>query len=233
MASQPEVVNYDAGVYQVETTDPVQGGVGGKTNAPLLNLANRTAYLKQHVDALETSLAGLAPLASPVFTGDPRGPTPAAGDDDTSFATTAFVHAAIAGLATVNVAGNSNITLTAAQWGVGIIVFSGLLTGNINVIFPARTDRWIIVNNSTGAFAITCKTPAGTGVIVTQGKAREIMGDATNITFVHTDYESVAMTGAPTAPTPAAGDNSTKIATTAFVNTAVDDAAIINAIIFG
>src|SRR5262249_41681527 len=37
-----------------------------------------------------------APLASPVFTGDPQAPTPTAGDNDTSIATTAFVTAAIA-----------------------------------------------------------------------------------------------------------------------------------------
>lgn len=38
----------------------------------------------------------LAPLASPTFTGDPKAPTPTAGDADTSVATTAFVAAAIA-----------------------------------------------------------------------------------------------------------------------------------------
>lgn len=32
-----------------------------------------------------------APLADPVFTGDPQAPTPATGDNDTSIATTAFV----------------------------------------------------------------------------------------------------------------------------------------------
>jgi hypothetical protein len=37
----------------------------------------------------------LAPLASPVFTGNPTAPTPTAGDNDTSIATTAFVQAAI------------------------------------------------------------------------------------------------------------------------------------------
>ena len=37
-----------------------------------------------------------APLASPTFTGDPKAPTPTAGDNDTSVATTAFVTAAIA-----------------------------------------------------------------------------------------------------------------------------------------
>jgi hypothetical protein len=34
-----------------------------------------------------------APLISPVFTGDPRGPTPATADNDTSLATTAYVKA--------------------------------------------------------------------------------------------------------------------------------------------
>jgi hypothetical protein len=38
-----------------------------------------------------------APIASPVFTGDPRAPTPAVGDDDTTLATTAFVNASLLG----------------------------------------------------------------------------------------------------------------------------------------
>jgi hypothetical protein len=37
-----------------------------------------------------------APVASPTFTGDPKAPTPTAGDNDTSIATTAFVVAAVA-----------------------------------------------------------------------------------------------------------------------------------------
>jgi hypothetical protein len=46
------------------------------------------AAVKVYVDNAD---ALKAPLASPVFTGDPRAPTPAAGDNDTSIATTAFV----------------------------------------------------------------------------------------------------------------------------------------------
>jgi len=48
---------------------------------------------KQYVD---TQDALKAPLASPTFTGDPKAPTPTAGDSDTSIATTAFVAAAVA-----------------------------------------------------------------------------------------------------------------------------------------
>lgn len=53
MANLPESPVYDAGVYQLETTDAVVGGASGKSNAAAINLANRTAYLKQRVDALE------------------------------------------------------------------------------------------------------------------------------------------------------------------------------------
>lgn len=44
------------------------------------------------VDILSTK----SPINSPIFTGDPKAPTPAPGDNDTSIATTAFVTAAAA-----------------------------------------------------------------------------------------------------------------------------------------
>ncbi|WP_177327840.1 phage tail protein, partial [Pseudomonas tussilaginis] len=46
--------------------------------------------------SMTNMLALKAPLASPTFTGDPKAPTPAANDIDTSIATTAFVRAAMA-----------------------------------------------------------------------------------------------------------------------------------------
>lgn len=52
MANLPESSTWE-GVYQIELTDPVQGGPTGVTNTPLKNLVNRTKYLKDHVDALE------------------------------------------------------------------------------------------------------------------------------------------------------------------------------------
>jgi len=41
--------------------------------------------------SVTTAASTYAPLASPTFTGDPKAPTPATGDNDTSIATTAFV----------------------------------------------------------------------------------------------------------------------------------------------
>src|SRR5882724_24320 len=135
MANQPETPTYDAGVYQIETTDAVLGGVGGVANHPLLNLANRTAFLKQQIDAFSLLLAGLAPINSPAFTGSPTAPTAPAGDNSLKIANTTFVNNALFGIAVVNVAGNANIVLTQAQWGEGIIIFTGALTGSINVTF--------------------------------------------------------------------------------------------------
>lgn len=66
MANQPESsASYPAGVYQLETTDPVQGGLGGKSNQPFVDLANRTAYLKKHVDDLELATGFQYPSIRP------------------------------------------------------------------------------------------------------------------------------------------------------------------------
>ncbi len=92
MANLPESSTFDAGVYQLETTDPVIGGPSGVSNTPLKNLANRTKYLKDHVDAIE---ANFAPKASPALTGTPTAPTAATATNTTQIATTAFVKASV------------------------------------------------------------------------------------------------------------------------------------------
>ena len=52
------------------------------------------------------SVAGLAPLASPAFTGTPTAPTPATGDNSTNIATTAFVQSALSSISVNPLAGN-------------------------------------------------------------------------------------------------------------------------------
>lgn len=52
MANLAEVAQWEAGVYQIEQTDPVLGGPDGVDNLPHKHLANRTVYLKQRQDAL-------------------------------------------------------------------------------------------------------------------------------------------------------------------------------------
>ncbi|QTI81499.1 hypothetical protein IAI58_19345 (plasmid) [Roseomonas marmotae] len=97
MAFLPETETYDEGVYLIETTDPVVGGVDGISNKPQRNLANRTKYLKKHVDDLEQLKA---PLDTPLFSGEPKAPTPDTADETTKLATTLFVKRRIAQQAT-------------------------------------------------------------------------------------------------------------------------------------
>lgn len=225
MTNFTEASTFDTVVYQIATSDPVQGGPTGITNNPLQALVNRSRWLKNAVDALVTSVAAKANLNGPDFTGSPTAATPAAGDDSTALATTAAVHAAAGGVTSINVAGNSNVTLTAAQWGVKVIILTGVLTGNINVIFPTRGDHWVVINLTTGAFSVTCKTAGGSGIAVTQSKARGLVGDGVNIVVAENDLQDAALTGNPTAPNQTLGDSDTSIANTAFV------AAAINALI--
>lgn len=76
---------------------------------------------------------------------------------------------------------SANVTLTALQYGKPLIVISGTLTANLNLIFPAIAGEWTVANNTTGAFSITCKTASGTGVPVSGGCATVLYGDGTNI----------------------------------------------------
>lgn len=98
-----------------------------------------------------------------------------------------------------------NVTLTPAQYRRGVIVVSGALTGNVNIILPSGTTvglrSWLIVNACSGVFSVTAKTASGTGVIVPAGgfnAPTEVYGDGTNI------YPTVAPITLPTDvnPTP-------------------------------
>ena len=84
---------------------------------------------------------------------------------------------------------NANVTLTALQYGKPIVVITGTLAAKLNLIFPNIVDEWTVINNTTGAFTITCKTAAGTGVVV--NTAALIVGDGTNIQSAITDAAAI------------------------------------------
>lgn len=74
----------------------------------------------------------------------------------------------------------SNVTLTPLQYGQPVIRITGLLTANLNLIFPAiSSGKWTVINATTGAFTITAKTASGTGVTVSD--VTDIVCDGTNI----------------------------------------------------
>jgi hypothetical protein len=93
---------------------------------------------------------------------------------------------------------SSNVTLTALQYGLPIISLSGLLTTNLNLIFPAIPFEWVIINNCTGAYTITAKTASGSGISVGATGSTSIYGDGVNIyiSFYGLPISGGTMTGA-------------------------------------
>lgn len=81
----------------------------------------------------------------------------------------------------LNVAGNADITETNAQAANKIQTFTGVLTGNINVIMPAAASTYYVFNNTSGAFSLTVKIAGGTGVAITQGSHDIVVSDSTNV----------------------------------------------------
>ncbi len=60
MANLVETSTWESGIYQWETTDPVEGGVAGIDNVPTRQLANRSLWLKDQI--ADFKIAGVTDL---------------------------------------------------------------------------------------------------------------------------------------------------------------------------
>lgn len=181
MNYQPETGVWVANINQIETTDPVLGGPGGVDNQPLLQLANRTGYLKGIVDSLSTQVGGLAPINSPNFTGTPTVPLAAASDNSGAAASTAFVQRAENGVTTINTTGGTT-TLTADQAALPNFVITGTLTSNATINIPtSRVGLMRVVNATSGAYTVTFKTSTGVGRVLRQGVSRLVYGNNVDV----------------------------------------------------
>lgn len=87
----------------------------------------------------------------------------------------------------LSVAGSADITLTSIQAQNIRYNFTGILTGNINVIWPAGAGYYVINNATTGAFTLTVKPTGGTGIAVAQGQSRGAFISTTTGTAVLTE----------------------------------------------
>ncbi len=191
----------DTAIFNGTNWDKLDG-----TSSEVISVAGRTGAVVLSVG----DVSGAAPIASPTFTGSPTAPTPAAGDNSLNLATTAYVNNLESGVATVTTTGGST-TLTASQYGSGTIIVSGTLTSNATLVVP-NTGRWVFSNRTTGAFSVTIKTSAGTGIVVDQGYNNILVSDGTNCIYAKNDTSTViTLSGAIT------GSGSTTI-TTSFSN---------------
>jgi len=128
---------------------------------------------------------------------------------------------AIAGQASVDVSGAGPFILTMPDGTSGdarnmFLRFTGTPGGAREVQVPTNRKLYFVTNDSDGA--VTVKVSGQTGVVVPVGASM-----ALRINAAGTDVAQALthLSGAPTAPTAAYGTNTTQLATTAFVQAAL------------
>jgi hypothetical protein len=200
---------------------------------------------EDHVHPTDTSRA---PLDSPGFTGTPTAPLAAINDNSSKLATTAFLQQqganalpAMDGTAAIGAAlkwarqdhvhptdtSRASVTYVDAQDALKAPLASPALTGTPTAPTPSAGDN--STKLATTAFAKTYADGLA-GTLSPAMDGTQAVGTSTK--WAHEDHvhptdtsrapvASPSFTGTPAAPTPTAGDASTKIATTQFVATAV------------
>ncbi len=87
--------------------------------------------------------------------------------------------------ATVSMAGGSDVTLTLAQYQQPVLILTGAITANINLVFPLPAGEWAVLNNTTsgsgGPYTVSAKNANGTAGVIDRGAIRRITSDGTNV----------------------------------------------------
>lgn len=96
---------------------------------------------------------------------------------------------AIAGVANVNVGGSGNYTLTASNYvsdeaRPATLVLTGTLSGNRDVIVPTSPKQYVVRNQTSGAFTLTIRQSAGTGVAIPQGTSHIVCTSTTCVDVI-------------------------------------------------
>lgn len=79
----------------------------------------------------------------------------------------------------------ADVTLTTAEaMESGVLRLTGALTAARSLIVPAKSKVYFIDNDTTGAFAVTVKTAAGTGVALATGENAVLYCNGTNVVSV-------------------------------------------------
>lgn len=171
--------------------------------SPVLSVAGLTGAIVGP-DLLAAILA--APLASPGLTGTPTAPTVAGtADSTTKIATTAFVQAVralLAPLASPALSGTPTAPSAAADTNTTQVATTAWVLGQLSQVADG-----LPVINGTAARGTSTRAARADHIHPTDSSRAPVA--------------SPTFTGAPTAPTPTASDNSTKLATTAYADAAV------------
>ncbi|KVN73890.1 hypothetical protein WT15_23915 [Burkholderia stagnalis] len=209
MANQPEQDQWDAGVYQIEKTDPVLGGLGGIANAPLLNLANRTKYLYSRIQEILGVSKGYA-IAGGTANAITCSYTPAV----SAIADGQTFKGKVAG---ANTGATTFTPNPAAQGGIAPLPVYGLdlqpLSGG-EIVGQFAVQYNASLNSGGGAFVLV-ENPGGIVRAVAPALTDNSAASAPTswIRTLFAPLASPAFTGSPQAPVAAQFDNTTRLAT--------------------
>jgi len=132
----------EANIEDYGTEKTTKGVSVGKPSSVTTNPGGSYIDVSQFLTS--SSITGLAPIASPTFTGNPKAPTPSPGDDDTSIATTAFVINEISLFkgkdATLNKSADYTILLADFGANGNVTVFVDTTSGNISITLPSAAS---------------------------------------------------------------------------------------------
>ena len=135
------------------------------------------------------------------YTSNLRLTLPATGELSGTWGST--VNTGITSLVDTSIAGTASITMTASDYTLSsvnggadearsmILSLGGTPGGSYNVICPAVSKLYVVVNGT--GHAQTLKTSAGTGISVPDGKAMLLRCDGTNVVDALTNFTSLAV----------------------------------------
>jgi hypothetical protein len=120
--------------------------------------------------------------------------------DVTNQGLTELVDASIAGTASITML-DANYTLSTASGTADearqmFVVATGALTAARNIICPTASKLYFVANNTTGGFAVTFKTSAGTGISIPNGAAMVLYCNGTNVVNAITNFNALDVAGA-------------------------------------
>lgn len=166
--------------------------------------------------AQAADLSGYAPIASPTFTGNPAGPTPAQFDNTTKLATTAFVQNALGNLNGTYQYTNQTASIPASYAGNLIVLggtsnaitlpslssvpnaarFSFISQSSVNTILPAGSDSIFLSTSSQWTNASPFSLKGNDSLtLVSHGGGWQVMEGSSILPYVSEFFSSIAVNG--------------------------------------
>ncbi len=104
------------------------------------------------------------------------------GLDENQASPAATVNQMVQGHTTMDMAGTGDHLATDLEATWASLELTGVLTGTRTLsMHDTITNKWVVTNNTTGAYTLTVQTVSGAGVEVPQGSTLQLFSDGTDV----------------------------------------------------